>query len=235
MEPNKDNDQINTQENLNKTNNLNSSINEVVNGENAQSNTNESTVQYSQVETPVSGLNSTTYPQAEALVNNAAEQPSTNMANSHNSASVLILQWITYLFWGWTLLVLSLAIFFLVLSLINGSEIGSRILYPVSALVILLPVAVIADAFYGKKEPKTKKGVALAIMVVHVVIYAIFLAGFLISAMFSLVSMFTTITSEEQNDALGYLISSLIVAALYGLLILRTLKPEIFRSLNEEN
>lgn len=235
MEPNKNNDQIETQGNLNETKNLTNSNNEVFNAGGAPTNNDESTVQYNQVKTSSVDSNNPPYSQPEGVVNNSTEQPSNNMTHSHGSASVLILQWLTYLFWGWTLLALSFAIFFLVLSLINGTEIGNTILYPVSALVILLPAAVISDALYGKKEPKTKKGVALAIMVVHVVIYAIFLAGFLISAMFSLVSMLNTVATEEQNSSLGYLISSLIVAALYALLILRTLKPEIFRSLNEEN
>lgn len=176
-----------------------------------------------------SGLNQT-QPPAQQYTQTTVPEPN----NSH-SAGVFILQWVTYALWGWTLLVLSWVIFALVLSILNESSIGELILYPISALVILLPASIVADSFYGKKEPKTKKGGALAIMVIHVVIYVLFMIGFLIAAMFSIVNMAMSVSSGDSNDALGYLISSLLVSACYALLIVRTLRPQTFRKLHEEN
>lgn len=162
------------------------------------------------------------------------QQPASELNNSH-SAGVFILQWVTYALWGWTLLVLSWVIFALVLSMLNESRIGEFILYPISALVILLPASVVADSFYSTKEPKTKKGGALAIMVIHVVIYVLFMIGFLIAAMLSIVNMAMSVSSGDSNDALGYLISSLLVSACYAMLIVRTLRPQTFRRMHEEN
>lgn len=170
-------------------------------------------------------------PQAQQEFQTVQPLPA-NESGSHG-AVMFILQWVTYALWGWTLLVLSWVIFALVLSMLNESDMGEFILYPISALVILLPASIVADSIYGRKEPRVKKGGALAIMVIHVVIYVLFMIGFLISAMFSIVNM--AVSSNDSNDALGYFISSLLVSACYALLITRTLRPQTFRKINEEN
>jgi hypothetical protein len=152
------------------------------------------------------------------------QQPMTESQSSTNPMH-LILQWVTYVLWGWAVLVLSVLIFSLVNSFTSGNDVSEFLLYPLSALLILLPASVIVDTYYRRVEPLTKKGGALAIMVIHAVIYVIFMIGFLIAAVFSVVGM---MLNEGSSSSVGNLISSLIVAVCYALLLTRTLKPSIF-------
>ncbi len=72
--------------------------------------------------------------------------------------------------------------------------------YPLSALMILLPASIIVEMFYRRVEPLNKKGGALAIMVIHAVIYVIFMIGFLIAAVFSIVGM---ALNDGSSDSYG--------------------------------
>ena len=164
---------------------------------------------------------------ANQVLPTAAPQASpTTTSEKQPSAGIFVLQWLTYALWGWTLLILIWVIFAIVLTITNQSDMGLTVLYPISAILILLPASVVVDSIYSKKEPLVKKGWAMAIMVIHAVIYVLFLVGFLIGAMASLVSIL--IDTGSKNDAVGYLISCLVVSACYVLLTIRTLRPQTF-------
>lgn len=91
--------------------------------------------------------------------------------------STLVLAWLTYAFWGWTVLALSILTGSIITSFMNESSVNGFTPYGIAALLVLLPIAFLCDTFYIKKEAKTKKGAELAISAIHAVIFALFGVG----------------------------------------------------------
>ena len=136
---------------------------------------------------------------------------------------VLVLQWLTYAFWGWTLIALAILTFMVIYYLLDQREFGDGLLYAVTASVILLPMSLICDFFYRKHETIKKQGASVILMIIHAVIFALLGIGSLIFSLFSLVTI--SIRAEVDSSSLATSISLLIIAALYGLTFLRTLSP----------
>lgn len=147
---------------------------------------------------------------------------------ARNTPGTLVLQWLTYAFWGWTVLALTwltaLSVsFFINRSDYNGDD-GSGIAYSLAAVIVLFVISVICDWLYSKREPLPKHGASMVIMIIHAVIFALFGIGAVIAAVFAIVNMF--IGSESSTDGpLTVLITSLIIAVVYGATLLRTLRP----------
>ena len=93
-----------------------------------------------------------------------------------------------------------------------------------TAVLVLLPISVICDVFYSKREPEKKSGAAAVVMIIHAVIFALFAIGSLITAVFSVVSL--VVSSSNTENTLVILYSSLIIALLYAVVFLRTLLPK---------
>lgn len=139
---------------------------------------------------------------------------------------ILVLQWLSYAFWGWTLLALSALIFIVIFHFINQTDSGNGSLYALAAIVVLLPISLVCDFFYQKHEQKKKTGVSMAIMVIHAVIFALFAIGTLIASLFSLVQLIVNSGSTDAtNGNVALCISLLIISALYGVTFFRTLNP----------
>ncbi|MGE5312828.1 MAG: hypothetical protein ACM3MA_02375 [Acidobacteriota bacterium] len=144
---------------------------------------------------------------------------------SPNTAPTLILQWLTYAFWGWcafAVIWLSAAVFNYFLNhntslYYNPAE---EIAYPVAAIVVLTLIAGVIDAFYSRREPAKKTGAAMVIMVVHAVIFALFAIGAAIVAVFALVNML--ISAEKSAAVQVVLFSALVSLLFYVALIART-------------
>jgi hypothetical protein len=139
------------------------------------------------------------------------------------NAGLIILQWLTYAFWGWTVLALSILTAMVIANFINDTELGGFTPYGIAAILVLLPISYICDHFYSKKEPQKKAGVEVLVMVIHAVIFALFGIGSLIFAVFSVVQLFTN--SGGSSAAQASLYTSLIIAFYYGITFLRTLNP----------
>lgn len=140
--------------------------------------------------------------------------------------STLILQWLTYSFWGLTILALSVLTFIVIYNLINHSESGSASLYTLAAIIVLLPISLVCDFLYQKREPHKKTGASAAILAIHAVIFALFGIGVLITGLFAIVQLIVDANSAAETDsAIARLVSSLIVTVLYGLVFVRTLNP----------
>lgn len=154
-------------------------------------------------------------------------QPGDAPVRKELNATTLILQWLTYALWGWVLLPLIWVIFSIVFSFVGGNTVGQEIIYPIAAVVVLLPAAVTTDFFYSKREPQVKKGAELVIMIIHAVIFVLFGLGFLIGAVFSLVSIL--INTESSDSAIASMISCIIIALLYAVVAVRTIKPSLLR------
>lgn len=140
---------------------------------------------------------------------------------------LMVLQWLTYAFWGWTVLGLSVLTATIVASFVSGAETGGFTPYGTAVVLVLLPIAFICDSFYIKKEPENKHGAEAAIMVIHAVIFAIFGVGALIAAVISVITMF--VNSGDNSTSITALISSLIISVFYVLTLARTLNPKKFR------
>lgn len=143
-----------------------------------------------------------------------------------NNPMTLVLQWLTYAFWGWfalSIMWLSIVtISFLVVGA-SSSDWSMLVAYPIAAVVVLFLVAGTVDFFYSRVEPARKQSVATAIMVIHAVIFALCGIGAMIGAVFALISLALNGTSGETGKAtLVSLLVALVLLFVYALLIART-------------
>lgn len=154
---------------------------------------------------------------AKANVKRAANQ-------AGSSAGVIILQWLTYVFWGWTILSLVWLVFIVLANFLTSQDTSDMVPYAVAATLVLLPLSLVCDIFYGRREPAKKTGAAMVVMVIHAVIFAVFGIGMLISAVLTFVQMMIGV-SDSSDFQTVWLWTSLISAAVYALTFLRTLNP----------
>ena len=145
---------------------------------------------------------------------------------SINLPGVIVLQWLTYAFWGWTVLAVSALVVNIFAHLINSSNSTTFIPYGIAATIVLLPISIVCDVFYSKHEPNKKIGAATIVMVIHAVLFALFAVGSLIAAAISLVLLFTSSSSSQGPQISLY--SSLVIFVLYIATLLRTLNPAKF-------
>jgi len=162
----------------------------------------------------------------------AAAQPVQPETSSHpttpsGGAGLVVLQWLTYAFWGWAVLALSSLTAAIIANFIDKADVGSFTPFAIAALVVLLPVAFICDSFYSKKEPAKKAGAAMAVMLIHAVIFALCGVAALITAVVS-VFMMAIGSDSDSKGLLVTLISALIVSAYYAATLARTLNPPRF-------
>ncbi len=141
-------------------------------------------------------------------------------------AGQLVLQWLTYAFWGWTVLALSALTTSVIASFVADADTGGFTPYGIAAILVLLPISYVTDYYYSKKEQPKKTGVSIAIMVIHAVIFALIGIGSLILAMFMVVQMLTD--GSDNTPAQITLYSSLIIFVYYVATFLRTLNPAKF-------
>lgn len=144
---------------------------------------------------------------------------------SDNKASILILQWLTYAFWGWTLLAFVWLLYIVLASLINGDNVTGMIPFAIAASVVLLPISFACDWFYSKHESDKKRGAEMLIMVVHAVIFALFGIGMLVSALIVTLQLMIT-TPADFTSQIVWLVTFIVSALFYAMTFLRTLNPK---------
>jgi hypothetical protein len=149
--------------------------------------------------------------------------------SSHNSAGIIVLQWLTYAFWGWTILAMSILTSLVYTSFLTDQDVGGAAPYSIASVLVLLPIAIVCEALYRKKEPAKKTGAASIVMVIHAVIFALFGIGAVITGVFFLVSMFTN-AGDKEGQTVGIL-SALTIAVFYAATFLRTLHPPRIKNL----
>lgn len=147
-------------------------------------------------------------------------------AQAQNNPITLVLQWLTYAFWGWFALSIlwlsAITIAFLVVGA-ESSDWSVAIAYPIAAVVVLFLVAGVVDFFYSRVEPARKQGVGTAIMVIHAVLFALCGIGAVIGAVFALINLLLSSGGSEISKAtLTSLYVSLVMIFVYALLIVRT-------------
>ena len=150
--------------------------------------------------------------------------PSTESSKPTVSAGLIILQWLTYAFWGWTLLALSGLTNIVISNLIEKNDTATELLpYVLAASIVLLIIVLPCDFFYRKKEVSKKQGASMVVMIIHAVIFALFGIGALIGGVFALIQLL--IATNSYSGAMSSFISLLIITVLYGFAFLRTLNP----------
>lgn len=145
---------------------------------------------------------------------------------SQNNPVTLVLQWLTYAFWGWFALAIlwlsAITIAFLVVGA-DSSDWSAVIAYPIAAVVVLFLVAGVVDFFYSRIEPARKQGVGTAIMVIHAVLFALCGIGAVIGVVFALINLLLSSGANELGKAtLTSLYVSLVMIFVYALLVVRT-------------
>jgi hypothetical protein len=149
------------------------------------------------------------------------------LAHAPANPATIILQWLTYAFWGWTVSILSILIYVDIIQLFNQSSTANVSYYLCAALLILFPAALTCDSYYSKREPEKKEHAAMAVLVVHAVLFAIIAVASLLFASFSLVSVFVAKPERAFWDAT---FASLIFAVvLFSATFLRTLSPAQYK------
>lgn len=159
-----------------------------------------------------------------------AEKPATPAAapavapHHANTPGVVVLQWLTYAFWGWLILGLIWLVSVILINAILKESVSEVVPYAIAASIVLLPIAFVTDLLYRKHEPVKKTGAAMVIMVIHAVIFALLGIGALITAAF--VGLNAAINMGDNIDAqVVGLLTAVFAAILYVAAFARTLNP----------
>lgn len=153
-------------------------------------------------------------------------KPTTNieLKPQTSTAGVLVLQWLTYAFWGWLIVALIWVMSVVLVNAIIGTSVGDVVPYAIAASVVLLPLAFVTDLFYRKHEPLRKAGAATVIMVIHAVIFALLGIGALITSVFTGLNALINI-ADSNDSTLVVVLVAVFATILYTAAFLRTLNP----------
>jgi len=136
----------------------------------------------------------------------------------------VVLQWLSYAFWGW----LAAALVWLMAVVLNlviaDNVLSEQIPYVIAANVVLLPIAYVVDMIYRRRELGTKAGMSAVVMVIHAVIFALIAIGTLIGTVFVGVSLLTSVSSDLSMQIIT-LLSMLFASLLYAGLFSRIISP----------
>lgn len=160
----------------------------------------------------------------------AATEPTVAVApKQHGSGGVLVLQWLSYAFWGWfgfSLTVLSGITIGYFFEGKAGDFLGSTLAYPLAAVIVMLIISLTTDFFYARHEPVVKSGAANVIMLLHVVVYLLTAVGALITIVFAGISMFLADANSYTDGHNGQkiaMLTALMVAVVFGSMAARML------------
>lgn len=160
-----------------------------------------------------------------ALPNQPGNPPVTTPLGKPSNAVQIVWQWLTYSLWGWTLIVLGILLSATLAYFLAGRRDADYgfLAYTLAPLFVLLPLSVVADRIYRHQEPAQKHGFAAVIMVLHAVSVFLVSLGGLIS---SVIALFNIILEPgDRADKWVWLITSLVISGLGGLLFGRIIKP----------
>lgn len=164
-------------------------------------------------------------PLVAPVVAPATAAPAVPAAATQNSGGSLVLQWLSYAFWFWFSISLSILAGVVINYFISGSkddEWSSQLAYPLASVIIMLIIALVTDRFYAKHEPAKKTGSANVIMLLHVVPFILIAIGSLVTIVFSLISMFLNSDPLTTTDGpIQVMLVAFIVALLFGLVAAR--------------
>jgi hypothetical protein len=151
-------------------------------------------------------------------------------AKSVSKTSVIILQFLTYAFWEWVALTVSILFATALANMIASADTSGFSPYGIAAIVVVLPIALVCDFFYSKHETEKKTGAATVVSVLHSVVLALVTVGLLTGVVFSFIQLLTADGSTKSAQVAIY---SLIVSTLlFGSVLVRVLAPRKLARLN---
>lgn len=139
-----------------------------------------------------------------------------------NTPGVIILQWLSYAFWGWLILALIWLMSVILINAILGDSVSDVVPYAIAAGVVLLPIAFFTDFYYRKHEPAKKTGAAMVIMVIHAVLFALLAIAALISTVLNSINALIE-SSSNVDSTLVVILASAGAALLYAAAFVRVL------------
>jgi hypothetical protein len=158
-----------------------------------------------------------TYPQQKGPVTLPfAQQAEPQSVAMPNTPILIVLQWLAYAFWGWTILAVIWLGYIVLANMLTNTDLTSAIPYAIASTLVLLPLSFVVDAFYGRKETTKKTGPAIIVMVIHAVLFALFGIGTLISAVFVVIQLAIN-SSGDNGIQLSILLTLFLSTVLYPL------------------
>lgn len=148
---------------------------------------------------------------------------SSHTSKKPSSPGLIILQWLAYAFWGWTILALAWLVSVIMTTAISNVDTSDTVPYAIASVLVLLPIAAITDLFYARREPAQKTGAAMVVMVIHAVLFALFGIGTLIIGVLSVVQLFIATGDTTTTKVTMY--TAFIITLFYVITFLRTLNP----------
>lgn len=161
------------------------------------------------------------------------KKPTTKTKNTINTPTLVLVQWLSYVFWALTIIAISYVASSIIAFYVdvNTTTFVEQVAYGVVAVVILVPLAIIADVFYGRYED-TRKSIALSVVhVIHSVLFALAAIGALITLAFLSVNLL--ITTAPSPTAVVDITTSAVVFVLFAGLLLRITRPTMHRFLRK--
>lgn len=173
-------------------------------------------------------------PAAPVVAAPVAAQPEAPVVEIHkphgNSGGVLVLQWLSYAFWGWfglSMAILSgITIGFFLSGNSASDALGEGLAYPLAAVIVMLLISLVTDFFYARHEPAVKTGAANVIMLIHVVLYLLVTVGAFVTIVFAFISMLLSETSSYGDSHTAQKVAMLtaaVVAVTFGGISFRAL------------
>ena len=140
------------------------------------------------------------------------------------SGASMVLQWLSYAFWGWFGVAMGWLAGVTVAYFVTGnsSSVTSALAYPLASVIVMLIVALVADLLYARREPEQKAGGQNVIMLVHVVLFVLITVGAAVTALFSLISMLLNTDPTAGTDGLAITCwTSVVTVFVFGSIALR--------------
>lgn len=142
------------------------------------------------------------------------------------SAGVIVLQWLTYAFWGWAIIALAFVVGLVLTSFIMHENTAGAVPYAMASMLVLFPIAIACDLFYSRFETAKKTGASMVIMVIHAVIFALCGIGSLVVAIWLIIALsIGQIDVDGDKPTMVGISTALIIAVVYAVTFVRTLNP----------
>jgi hypothetical protein len=143
-----------------------------------------------------------------------------------NTPGTIVLQWLSYAFWGWAVVAIAYLAAVITSYLLDGTWVSDStepVAYGMAATLVLVPFALVCDWLYSKREQQDKHGIASVVMIIHAVLFTLFAIGALISVAFSVVGLLLT-TGDTSGPVIAIVVSA-VLAILYIDLVVRIVRP----------
>ena len=142
------------------------------------------------------------------------------------SAGIVVLQWLTYAFWGWAIIALLVTVALVLVTFIMHESTSDAIPYAIASMLVLFPIAIGCDLFYSRSERGKKVGASMLIMVIHAVIFALCGIGALIVGIWLIVALsIGQIAASDVKLTTVAIMTALIIAGVYAITFVRTINP----------